>query len=234
MDTRKVRPERRKSFDLAEALRLYGEGKSFASVGHDLGVAGGVVRKRLLEAGVQPRSRNGYSSYPGEVVLRKLYLERRMSTREVGAELGTDATTIRFWLKMAGIGTRTISQAKAGKPASRASIAASVKSRRKYVRAGMPTVGYKVDGYGYLARYVPDHPMADRAGYVKEHRLVMAKKLGRSLGREEIVHHVNGDVTDNNPLNLELTTISEHMRHHSKDRVRVNGQFARKRARSVP
>lgn len=68
--------------------------------------------------------------------------------------------------------------------------------------------GRFASGGGYIQCWVAaDDPVAEMRnvqGYVAEHRLVMARKLGRPLRRTETVHHINGDHKDNRIENLQL------------------------------
>lgn len=80
------------------------------------------------------------------------------------------------------------------------------------------------NGYSEILLQPSDffYPMAQQNGYVLEHRLVMAKKLGRCLQPWELVHHKGVRYTgipnkqDNLEDNLEMTTRGSHAIEHSR------------------
>jgi len=75
--------------------------------------------------------------------------------------------------------------------------------------------GRTVASNGYvLVRVGRDHHLADVRGYAYEHRLVAERELGRYLEPGEIVHHINGEKTDNRPENLEVLDRAEHGLRH--------------------
>lgn len=58
-----------------------------------------------------------------------------------------------------------------------------------------------------------------------EHDVVMEEHLGRKLTDNEIVHHINRDKLDNRLENLEVKTISNHMKTHQRKRDKKTGRF---------
>lgn len=76
--------------------------------------------------------------------------------------------------------------------------------------------GRSIASNGYvLVRVGIDHHLADSRGYAYEHRLVAESKLGRRLLPGEVVHHQDGDKTNNDPSNLEVVdSIAHHAFEH--------------------
>lgn len=69
--------------------------------------------------------------------------------------------------------------------------------------------GRRITKDGYIMIYQPDHPNASHR-YILEHRIVLERKLGRLLERNEIGHHLNGIRDDNRPENLVALIPKEH------------------------
>ena len=77
------------------------------------------------------------------------------------------------------------------------------------------------DGY----RAIRTSQMNGGSAYTLEHRAVVERHLGRQLSPEEIVHHKNGDKTDNRLENLEVLSRADHNRVHLRERNHVCGKF---------
>lgn len=81
-----------------------------------------------------------------------------------------------------------------------------------------------IEKEGYLQFKVPKgcrfSSMKNGKGYIPVQRLAMAAYLQRPLSSEEVVHHINCNMTDNRIENLELMNQSRHCGLHNKLRVR--------------
>jgi transcription initiation factor TFIIIB Brf1 subunit/transcription initiation factor TFIIB len=188
---------------LSEARARYEAGQTQKEIAAIAGVSYQSIGRRLKAMGVTLRGRAMAKSTRRhlstlkrldipENLLRELH-SRRMSCREMAAVLGCHEETIR---------QRLIEMALPRLP-----------GQARPDRNTFWNGGYTVDDNGYILQHSPDHPHATKGGYVRQHRLVMEKKLGRYLAPREVVDHRNGDTSDNSPENLRLfASNAEHLR----------------------
>lgn len=164
-----------------------------------------------------------------EKVLVYKYLSERKPMHVVANEMGVAVGTVYNYLQKLGIETRKatdylatekqreawrkIGQKRKGKKMSEV---AKEKISKAHKQGG---IGHKKKrGDGYIAIYFPDHPKANKEGYIMEHVLVMEALIGRHLRDNECVHHIDENRQNNKKENLKLMTISEHMSYHSRKR----------------
>ena len=77
---------------------------------------------------------------------------------------------------------------------------------------------YYINNGGSKSYYIGDKSY--KGGYVTEHRIVMELHLGRRLKEGEVIHHIDGDKTNNNLNNLFLTDKKNHRDlHHSIEKI---------------
>ena len=120
------------------------------------------------------------------------YIDEGLPAERIAQEVGCAKCTVYRALKRNGIKTKTEQGIDLG-------------SRK----------GRIMDSNGYKRIMMPNHPKANKSGYVNEHVLVVEQKYGRVPNKNEHIHHINGTKTDNSPENLFLCTRKEHGKIHA-------------------
>lgn len=141
------------------------------------------------------------------------FMGGNLTTKEVGAKYGISHRLIRKWFSEAGRLDDFINIVKANqrrvfeKPCALGVIAAI--SGDKSVNWNGMSMEFGPLGY-YILIPSPEHPHRDSSGYVYEHRLVMERYLGRYLTKDEFIHHINLNPSDNRIENLILVSKKQH------------------------
>ena len=173
---------------IQDMVTRYEAGEGLNALARDYGCTAGNIRFMLLHRGVTMRPL-GRPPMPDEKL--ESIRERRlagMSFKDIGDELGIQAHTVSAVCR------------------TRLGLSPDPKLR------GMESPAWRGGKHvkdGYVMMFIDDDDtlrcMAGSNGYALEHRIVMARAIGRPLRTDETVHHKNSKDTTNNALdNLQL------------------------------
>ena len=189
---------------LDEIQRLYLEGETSEALATRYGVSPQTILRRVRQRGGAVRQRQEWQSggppaAPIDEQLR-LLADGTRSTRDLAQELSVSEECVREHMVRLALPR----------------LAAKARSERNHFWRG----GRTVDVDGYVLIHAPHHPYATAAGYVREHRLVMERELGRYLEPGEVVDHIDGVKDHNDPVNLRLfATNRDHLAATLRGRV---------------
>ena len=169
---------------------------------------------------------------PSKEFLEDEYLVKLKTYKDIGKENGVDAAAVCYWIKKYSIPARhrnkvmhprvfTSAERQATSNRFKGRVV-SDETRKKMAESkrlkGMGAKKKRADGY--ITIYYPTYPSSNSEGFVMEHRYLMERHIGRPLDKNEVVHHINHDRTDNRLENLMLLTASEHAKLHAKERYK--------------
>ena len=188
---------------------------SMQEVATALGSSVSAVKKAVRNFGIPKKPRGAKPQKDIPQLSDKEWLKEQLETktfRQLAMELGISAGRIADRAYRHGIRSPSSDKSKAVKEG----LAKHYPNGRYGENAGHWQGGRRISAAGYIFIMKPDHPFASKTGYVQEHRLVMEERLGRYLNPDEIVHHKDGNKTNNAIDNLELLYNGQHISNHFK------------------
>lgn len=143
------------------------------------------------------KKRGGRTDQEFKEYLITEYSEKMRSMTSIAKELGISWVIVSRYLDKYEIPKRTKSEQQNGE------------------RSSNWKGGRHIKDNGYIEIYCPSHPNASKRKCVYEHQLVAEQKLGRYLKKDEVVHHIDMNKTNNSPQNLVVLTNGNHIKLHS-------------------
>lgn len=174
-----------------EIAQKYAAGASLNQLVTEYGGCQYTIKRALKRNSVPTRNRGqGYKTFAGEVVQQMVDMYNSgMSQQAIATAFTTTQGLVSRVLRERGVYMRGYARG----------------SRVHGWKGGrISTDGGYIQVLFQQPEHIPFVAMRNRTGYILEHRLVMAQHLGRALRKDETVHHVNGDRTDNRLENLQL------------------------------
>ncbi len=207
-----------KPIDLDEVQCRLDAGEMLQDIAADCGMTANTLSRKRKKAGYPPAKKRGRTKGARDRRPRRLsrswlgWIEVRRRCgdllMDIADDLGVHISTVERLRRIEGM-----------PPARRGSF-------RPGAQHPLWKGGRIQDKHGYVLVHLPTHPHTNCSGYVREHRLVIEKKLGRFLDPVEVVHHIDGNPANNHPDNLHLyATNGDHMRAEaSRHRLRPLGR----------
>ena len=164
------------------------------------------------------------------------YLDKKKTMKQIAIENNVAVGTVYNYIKIYGIASRPrmteetkkkISIANKGKTSARKGVKLSNETKKKiseghkgkYRKPSEYGGHIKKHSRGYKMVRCPDHPYATKDGYVMEHILAYEKYHNCIVDRNKyVIHHIDGNKSNNIKENLLIMTKSEHMSLHAKER----------------